>query len=371
MSKRKVVISLLGLVFLVICIIIAQILIGSKTPPQRNELSKAKKLVKIMVVKNEDLQPQTELLMNMNSRNKIELFTEVNGRLSTGGKEFREGTSYTAGEAILRLDDEEQRMNLLAQKAAFLNLLTGILPDLKLDYPDAYLDWEKYVMDFDETKSLPELPESRSSKEKFFLSSRNVLNQFYSIKSAEARLDKYTVRAPFSGKVISALVSPGALVRAGQKMGDYVGQGNFEAEGGIGSDQLDFVELGDSISFTSPERTGSWSGVVTRISDAIDPATQTVKIYASVNGEGLKDGMYLNATVHSKELKDCFRIDRNLLIEGNKVFAVEDSTLSLQDVEVIRKGVKSALIRGIANGTQILSEPVNNAYDGMLITPQK
>ena len=60
-----------------------------------------------------------------------------------------------------------------------------------------------------------------------------------------------------------------------------------------------------------------------------------------------------------------------IIIEGNKVFAVEDSTLSLQDVEVIRKGVKSALIRGIANGTQILSEPVNNAYDGMLITPQK
>jgi len=371
MSKRQIVLLILGVLFLVFSFIIAKSLIDGKAPPPRMEQTQAKKLVKTSITQNGNINPETELLMMMESRDRIELFTEVNGRLLSTGKEFREGTAYAAGESILRLDDEEQRMNLLAQKTGFLNTLTSVLPDIKLDFPNSYSRWENYVLDFDEKKSISELPEAANKQEKFFLSSRNIPNQFYSIKSAEARLDKYSVRAPFAGKVILSSVNPGALVRTGQKIGEYVGAGNFEAEGGISADKLDFVSLGDSVRFTSNEGSGMWKGKVQRIAETIDASTQTVKIYCSVNGSGLKDGMYLNAVVYSEAVDDCIRIPRDLIIGDSAVFAVQDSKLKLIPVEVVRKGVKSALLKGVPNDTVLLSEALNNAYDGMPVTPQQ
>lgn len=371
MSKRQLVLLILGAVFVALCFIIAKNLIDSKSPPPRMEFAQAKKLVKTTVARNSDLKPETELLMTMQSRDRIELFTEVNGRLLSTGKEFREGTAYAAGETILRLDDEEQRMSLLAQKTAFLNALTSVLPDIKLDFPSSYSKWENYVLDFDEKKSITELPEPASKQEKFFLSSRNILNQFYSIKSAEARLDKFSVRAPFAGKVVVTSVNPGTLVRAGQKMGEFVGAGNYEAEGGISADKLDFVSLGDSVRFTSNEGRGTWQGRVVRIAETIDPSTQTIKIYCSVNGNGLKDGMYLNAIIYSAAVNDCIRIPRDLIVGDSAIFAVKDSSLTLIPAQVVRKGVQTALVKGIPGGTVILSEALNNAYNGMPVTPQR
>ncbi len=371
MSKRQIVLLILGVVFLALCFIIAKKLIDSKTPPPRMEQSQAKKLVKTTVARNSNLNPETELLMMMESRDRIELFTEVNGRLLNAGKEFREGTSYAAGESILRLDDEEQRMSLLAQKTAFLNALTSVLPDIKLDFPNSYSGWENYVLDFDEKKAISELPEPKTKQEKFFLSSRNIPNQFYSIKSAQARLDKFTLRAPFAGKVILTSVNPGTLVRAGQKMGEFVGAGNYEAEGGISADKLDFVSVGDSVRFSSHEGSGEWKGKVVRIAETIESSTQTVKIYCSVNGSGLKDGMYLNAVVYSEAVNDCIRIPRELIIGDTAVFAVQDDKLKLIPIELVRKGVKSALVKSVPNGTVLMSEALNSAYDGMPVTPQQ
>lgn len=369
MTNRQIVLAIIGLLIALACFFLAKNLIDSKSPPPRNEAKQGRKLVRVMEAQNTTLRPQTDLLVSLSSRNKIELFTEVNGRLLDGGKEFREGQRFNKGEAMLRLDTEEQRMNLLAQKTAFLNLITSVLPDLKLDFPDNYEAWENYVLNFNEEKPLPPLPEALSKQEKFFLASRNIPNQFYTIKSAEARLDKYILRAPFDGVVLLSSVNPGALVRTGQKVGEFVGEGSFEAEGGVDAEQVSFISMGDSVSFESKEYEGSWTGKVIRIADVIDPATQTVKVYCSIKEKGLKDGMYFNATIHSAPVENALRIDRSLLTDGSQLFAVKDSVLKLLPVDIVRRGVRTALVKGIPDGTVLLSESVNNAYEGMEVTP--
>lgn len=371
MSLRQIIILALGLLFLFLCFRIAKGLIDAKPEPPKVVPKAARKLVRTMVATNSELRPQTFFLGKVIARNRMEVFAEVNGRLLAGGKEFREGTLFRSGESILRLDDEEQRMALYAQKTAFINAVGNILPDLKLDFPESFPRWEAYALSLNEQAALPAMPEPATDQERLFLSSRNITNQYYTIKSAESRLEKYRIPAPFDGVVAQALVNPGALVRAGQKMGEFIGEGSFEVEGAISFSELDFVKIGDEVNFSSREVSGSWTGRVIRISEFLDPTTQTVNIYCSVSGSGLKDGMYLDGVVQSDAVQNCIRLNRDLVLGDTLVFALKDSVLDAIRVELIKKGEKTALIRGVPDGALLLREPVNNAYSGMPVTPDR
>jgi hypothetical protein len=53
------------------------------------------------------------------------------------------------------------------------------------------------------------------------------------------------------------------------------------------------------------------------------------------------------------------------------IFVLPDSTLQLQNVQVIKYSEENVLVRGIPNGTKILAEPVNNGYRGMPVKEEK
>ena len=92
---------------------------------------------------------------NLVAKNKIEIFSEVQGVLQPTSKEFRPGNSYRKGEVILKLNSEEHYANLQAQKSNLYNNITSIMPDIRLDYPEQYAKWEQYLRDFDFEKTHP------------------------------------------------------------------------------------------------------------------------------------------------------------------------------------------------------------------------
>lgn len=358
--------ALAGLIIIVAGVFAARTLIGMKEQRPVVSPPRATKLVKTLPVALSDEPPLTFIKGRVTAVDKIEVFAEVNGVVLPSGKVFREGVRFDRGETMLRLDDSEPRMALIAQRSAFLQLLTGALPDLKIDYPNAYPKWRDYTARFDVSKTLDELPEFSSDQEKFFLSNRGILNQFYSIRSSEERLAKYTLQAPFSGEVTMSSINPGALVRAGQKIGELVSSGGFEVESAISRDALAFVATGDSVRFTT-DAGGTVFGTVARVLKTIDPATQTAKVFVRVDNAALRDGVYLSGTVYSKPLPGVMRIARELLV-GEAVYTVAaDSVLTLTPVSVAALSERDALITGIKEGTPLLAEPIANAFDGMVV----
>lgn len=358
--------ALAGLVIIGSGVFAARTLIGMKE--QRPVVSplRATKLVKTLPVVFSNEAPLTSIKGRVLAVNKIEIFAEVNGVVLSSAKVFREGVRYDRGETLLRLDDTEPRMALLAQRSAFLQVLTSALPDLKIDYPDAYPKWRDYTARFDVAQILPELPEFNSDQEKFFLSNRGILNQFYSIRSSEERLAKYSLQAPFAGEVTMSAINPGALVRPGQKIGELVSSGGFEVESAISRDALAFVAVGDSAQFTT-DAGATVTGTVARILKTIDPSTQTAKVFVRVDDAALRDGVYLSGTISSTPLPNVMRISRELLV-GESVYTVlADSVLTLTAVQIAALSERDALISGVREGTLLLAEPLSNAFDGMVV----
>ena len=147
--------------------------------------------------------------------------------------------------------------------------------------------------------------------------------------------------------------------------------GQYELVATVLLSELSYIKTGNKVNLVSNDISGEWKGIVKRISDQIDPASQTVKVFISVNGEGLREGMYLSGQVASGVIENAVEIDRALLLSQNEVYVIVDDKLQLKSVQVIKMKRNTAIIQGLENGTTILAQSLADAHTGMAVTVVK
>jgi len=364
---RKYVTIGLGIILIIIGFLVARSLSNSKKRrPPSNE--KVVQVVLTETVTNSNIPVKIIESGRLIAKDRMELYAEVQGVMESTRKEFKPGSTYKRGEIMLKIRSDDFFANLQSQKSNLLNLITGILPDLRLDYPDAYPHWDSYVRDYDIRKPTPVLPETTSDKEKFFITGRNIYTTYYNVKNSEIIYNKYNLRAPYGGILTSALVTPGTLVRQGQKLGEFIDPSVFELAVSVNKSMIPILSIGQKVLVKDTESTDSeWSGRIIRINGRVDQATQTVQVFIMVSGEGLKEGMYLEAIIDGKEKQNAYEINRSLLVDESKIYIVKDSALQLVQIEPLHFGKKSVIIRGLKDGDTIISKNVPGAYDGLKV----
>jgi len=356
----------LGVLIIVAAVFVAKMIIDSKTN-SRPKVEKVIKTVFIEQVQNGKVPIIVPANGNLIAKNRMELYAEVQGVFRGGRKLFRTGQIYNKGESIIRIDANEYAANVQSAKSNLYNQLTSIMPDLRLDYPNIFPKWQAYLTGFDMDKTTPELPAMITEKEKFFISGRGILTTYYNVKNMEQRLSKYRISAPFKGVLTDALVTEGTLIRAGQKLGEFINTEVYELEVSISKNFSDLLKVGDQVELTNLDKTKNYNGKVIRINGSIDQATQTIKAFIELRDSNLREGMYLEANLNAKEETDAIEIDRNLLMENNQIFIVRDSILDLIDVKPVYFSNKKVVLKEIPDGTTILSKPLMGAYTGMLV----
>lgn len=366
MNQRKIILSVLG-VFLIIASIYGAIaIVNSKNTPKPRP-DKVIKTVFVDTVKNGMVPIIVPANGNLIAKQRMELYSEVQGVFRRGNKLFKAGQEYKAGETIIRIDASEYAASVQSAKSNLYNLITSIMPDLRLDYPEVFSKWQDYLNGFDIKESTPSLPEMTSEKEKYFISGRGILTNYYNVKNLEQRLSKYRISAPFGGVLTEALVTEGTLIRAGQKLGEFIDTDVYELEVAISKAFSDLIEVGETVELTNLDQTKTYVGKVTRINGKVDQASQTIKAFIEVRDKYLREGMYLEANLNAKEETDAIEVDRGLLLENNKIFVVRDSILDLIDVKPVYFSDKKVVLKEVPDGLTIVSKPVVGAYAGMLV----
>ncbi len=363
---RLIITSILGLLIIFGAITIARKMVEARNEPKPVE-TKAITAVSVIEVNNETKPITLSTSGNLMARDRLEVFSEVTGIFESSDHTFKPGSYYRKGEILLRINSEEHEANIRAQKSALFNQIVLFLPDLKFDYPESFLQWENYVGSFEIYEPLPDLPEPVNEKEKLFIVGRGVYTTYYNIKNLEERLGKYVVRAPFSGVITESNVQPGTLIRNGQKLAQMISSGAFEMEVNVNVAYMDLLKIGKTVVLHSLERTKSWEGRVVRVDGRVDQSSQTIKVFISVYGKGLKEGMFLEADLNIESLENAFEVDRKLLVETNGLFVVQDSILDIVQINPAFFKEASVIIRGLQDGTQLLARPVPGAYPGMKV----
>ncbi|MFK7747370.1 MAG: efflux RND transporter periplasmic adaptor subunit, partial [Kordia sp.] len=222
---------------------------------------------------------------------------------------------------------------------------------------------------FDLNKTTPTLPEMTTEKEKYFITGRTIVTNYYNVKNLEQRLSKYTISAPFSGILTEALVTEGSLIRNGQKLGAFIDDSEYEMEVALSKKYASLLKVGEQVALNNLDGTETFSGVVSRVNGSIDATTQTITAYIEVKDEKLKEGMYLEANLNAKEETNAIEVDRNLVLDNDQVFIVRDSVLDVIKVTPVYFSDTKAVLKNIPDGTVILSKSVPGAYAGMLVKP--
>lgn len=363
---RKIIFTVLGILLIVVSFFLSKVIIDSK----KTFKPKSEKVVKTVfteVVENGTVPIVVSANGNLTAKQRVELYAEVQGVFKRGSKLFKEGQAFRQGETVINIDADEYAASVQSAKSNLFNQLTAIMPDLRLDYPDIYSKWQSYLTNFDMSKSTPALPEMITEKEKFFISGRGILTSYYNVKNLEQRLSKYRITAPFSGVLTEALVTEGTLVRAGQKLGEFINPEIYELEVSISKRYTDLLKLGESVELTNLDDNTKYKGKVTRINGNIDQATQTVKAYIEVDNKNLREGMYLEANLDAKKEENAIEVDRSLLLDGNRIFVVRDSVLDIIDVNPVYFSDKRVVLKDVPNGVTIMSKPLSGAYTGMAV----
>ncbi|MEH6407580.1 MAG: HlyD family efflux transporter periplasmic adaptor subunit [Leeuwenhoekiella sp.] len=363
---RKIILTLLGVVILAGAIFLAIYLKDSKTAPQ-GKIEKVVKTVFVDTVRNGIVPIVIPANGSLLAKNRLELYAEVEGVFRSSSNDFKAGQNYRNGETLLNLDSSEYYSTVQAAKSEFYNLVTSIMPDLRLDYPDIYPKWQDYLSNFDINKSTPELPKVDNEQEGYFITGRGVFSSYYNVKNQEQRLGKYRISAPFSGVLTEALVTRGTLVRPGQKLGEFIDPSVYELEVAISKSYSDLLKIGEKVKLADLDGYNSYTGTVSRINGRVNQATQTIKVFVEVPGDNLKEGMYLEAQLEAKEEQNAIKIARRLLVDNSQIYIVRDSILDIIEVNPVYFSDKEVVLTGIPDGTHILSRNIPGAYAGMKV----
>lgn len=363
---RKIILSVIGILMVAGAFFQAKKMADNKKLPRPRP---AKQLTSVFTktVKNIDTPISISTSGNLMAKNRIELFAEVQGVFENTGRDFLPGEHYKSGATLISINSAEHLANIRSQKSSLYNQIVNFIPDLRLDYPEAYPKWEKYVSQFDMEKPLVTLPEPTSEKEKLFIAGRNIYTTYFNIQNLEERLQKYTIQAPYYGILTEALVRHGTLVRVGQKLGSFISPSVYELEVAVNEGYADLLKVGKIVDLSNSAKSKTWQGRVSRVNGTVNSNSQTIQVFIQVSGNELKEGMYLEARVSAREEKNTFEVDRKLLVDNSKIFIVKDSLLDLINIEPVYFKENSVVVKGLPDGIQILSKAIPGAHPGMKV----
>jgi membrane fusion protein (multidrug efflux system) len=301
------------------------------------------------------------------SRSYIDLSAEVQGKILNSNIPLKKGQSFRKGDVLISIYADEAVLTQKAAKSRFLTSLAGILPDLKIDYPASYPNWLAFFENININEELPPLPEIKSAKEKIFVSSRNILADYFSIQSAEIRLKKYKIYAPFNGVFTNVYAEVGAIANPGVRLATIIRTDELELEVPVSVSDIKWLKTGSEVSVRNEDKSSIWTGYVSRISNFVDAQTQSISVFVKIpveNSNPLYRGQYLNARFQGKQLNGVMEIPRNAVVNGNEVYLVVNGKLKKESIKVHKLYNKTLLFSGLDEGQEIIIEPLINPVEG-------
>ncbi|MBC8488229.1 MAG: HlyD family efflux transporter periplasmic adaptor subunit [Bacteroidetes bacterium] len=368
MNWRKSIISLLVIVVL---FVLAYLLYGKLAGMAESPEEKQKEAIKLFV-KTEKVSYKTNKAKitetgRLSSQQTVDLSAEVQGQILPGEVILKEGTKFEQGALLIRIFDEEAKNNLKAGKSRFMNGIASILPDIRIDFPESFQKYQDFFNSIKIDKPLPELPKLDSDKEKVFLASRNILNDYFSIKSSEVRLSKYRLYAPFNGTFTAVYLEPGSVANPGSRIASMIRTDKLELEVPVRIEDAYWIKVGDKVQVSTKDRLLHWTGTVVRKSEFMDPSSQAITIYvalASEKDKPLYQGQYLMAEFASKTINSSMEIPRNAVFNKDRVFTVENGKLKENQVEILKTSETTVIFSGLPEGVNLVVEPLVNAKEG-------
>ncbi len=374
MGHKKIISFLFILLIIGVSVGLAILFTKMKPKPEYAPPDQLRRMVETQLVRYDKINTSIEAPGRLVPGKTVEIISEAQGKILQGKVPLKKGQHFDKGDLLCKIYDEEQVLGIKASKSRFLNSLANALPDIKFDYPDDYDMVLDFFQKIDISKPLPNLPKLNDRSLKVFLASRDILNQYYTIQVAEERLRKHFIYAPFDGSIMEVYLQVGGFANIGTRIAKVIETEIMELEVPVFLQDLPWISIGDKVKVYDETRTQSWNGKVARISDFIDPTTQSASVFVQVRNtkeNPVYPGMYLIAVFNGKTVDEAMEIPRQAVFNQDEVFIVVDSTLQKSKINILKINRHSLVFNGLEEGTEIVVEPLINVKEGTMILTKR
>ncbi len=370
MKKRQIIIILIAIAIVVIARLISSFL---ATPKEKKAAQPKSNVSTVFTAKvqNDSIPIYVSSTGVLKAVRRLELYSEVQGVMEDDQGRFKAGNAFQKGEPLISIRSQDQRAQLYAQRSAFQSALTSIMPDLKIDYPNEFHTWDAYLKEYDTEQAVRQLPEVKNEKLKTFLIGRNIYNSYHTVRNLEIINEKYKIKAPYNGVLISSEVDPGTVIRNGQLLGVFIQPELYEMEASIDAKTANYLSLGQKVELLQEGTSNTYTGKIARLVKAIDENSQLSTFFVEVKDAQLKEGMFLKAKVKAQRIPNSFEIKRSALIDNQEVYVVQADTLAIQPIELKHLSQNTAIVSGLKNGEEVLTKVPPSAFPGMKVAIYK
>ena len=371
MTSRQIKTVIIGPVMLIAAVLLMKFLFSKKKELKPKETPKIVKNVKTQAINYTNIKSEVIVFGRVASASPLEVVTEVGGIIKKGSVPLKEGQNFKKGQILFKIDNREAVLSLQSLKSTFMKDLAGILPDLKVDFPSVFEKWNTYFQSIDLEKPLPNLPNAEEQKEKVFLVTKNIFRNYYDIQQKEVNLEKYTVKASFSGTIIQVDAHEGSFASQGKQIANVIETGDLDLKLSVPVENIKWLEIGHSVDIQDEATQNVWKGRINRISKVINQNTQSIDVFVSIFQNPkypIYEGMYLKASIQTRTFEQVLEVNRETVFNNNQVYIVEnDSILKVKNIVIHKVNAETIIISGLDSTSSLVTESLINAYEGMIV----
>jgi membrane fusion protein (multidrug efflux system) len=330
----------------------------------------AKRYVRAQTVKYSRIISPVTAPGRLTSVAEVDIIAEASGRIQQGEVSLEKGARFSRGDVLFIVYPDEAALALKASKSQFLNTLANLLPDIRIDFPQYEQSYLEFFSSISLEGPLPPFPEIENEKLKIFLTSRNVLSQYYTIRKDELQLSRHTVVAPFTGTFTEVYLEVDSYANTGGRVATAIKTDELELEVPVAQFDAEWIKIGDKVNVHADQRGLNWTGTVVRKSQFVDPNTQSQSIFVLLKNHSsptLLTGEYYNAEFSGHPIDGVMEVPRNIVFNTNEVFVIVDGRLQKRVVNIIKVNEKTLIMNGLEEGEILVMQPLVNVLEGTLV----
>ncbi|KOH42852.1 efflux RND transporter periplasmic adaptor subunit [Sunxiuqinia dokdonensis] len=366
MNWRKITFVVVALIVLLGgSALLSKLFISMKPETGTRPEADVKRYVAAQPVAYSDITSEVTAQGRVISGNEVALIAEAAGKIEAGQVSLKKGASFRKGAHLATIYKDEVELELKSKKSVFLNSLTNILPDLRIDFPDSYEVFLKFFNEIDLNEKLPELPDYENEKLKVFLASQGILNEYYNIRQNEKKLERHSMYAPFDGTFTQVNYEVGAFVNTGGQIASMIRTDLLELEVPVENEFSKWIKLGHRVKVQKVGADNLY-GTVVRKAAFVDQNTQSRSIFVKVDakaGTEMLAGEYLSVEFPGYPIPNAMEIPRSAVFNTNTVFTVVDGYLQKAQINIIKVNTSTLIFDGLEEGTYVVTEALINVKE--------
>jgi membrane fusion protein, multidrug efflux system len=257
--NKKTIVALLSIAFLSPCQIFAE---PNEITPEA--LEQQGDITKVEDPASERTKGDSEQLLRaqVKARESSQIASEMSGRIVE--LKIRDGQRFTAGQVLVGFHCSMEEAQLSKAKAT-------------LEKKQKTYEVNKKLQKLNSISTL-ELDVSKAEQEEARAD----------VRVGQAALERCTIKAPFSGKVVDVTARAYQSVREGDPLLEIINEKDLEIEFIAPSKALPQLKPGNTFKVTLDETGKPYKAEIIRLGGRVDPVSQTIKVYGRITDSSVE-----------------------------------------------------------------------------------